>query len=490
MSTTMMTVIPVIIYLALSFGVALWARKKAESTTSSKGFIEDYFIGGRSMGGMVLAMTIIASYTSASSFVGGPGVAYKLGLSWVLLAMIQVPTTFLTLGILGKRFAIMARKTDSVTITDFLRARYKSDAVVILCSVALIVFFMAAMLAQFIGGARLFQTVTGYPYIVGLVLFGVSVVLYTAIGGFRAVVLTDAIQGIVMVVAVVVILLAVINAGGGMENCIQSLKTIDPGLITPTGPKEAVPQPFTLSFWVLVGIGILGLPQTTQRCMGYRDSKAMHDAMIIGTLLIGFMILCAHLAGTLGRAILPELPAGDLAMPSLIVELLSPVWAGVFIAGPLAAIMSTVDSMLLLVSAAIIKDLYIHYRLKGDASRMTLVSLKKMSLICTVVVGLMVFVAAIEPPDLLVWINLFAFGGLEAAFLCPIVIGLYWDKANSTGAISSIVIGVGTFIVLTIMKPAMGGVHAIVPTTLASLTAFVLGSYVGHSKTRNDRTPA
>ena len=490
MSNTMMTVIPVIIYLALSFSVALWARKKAESTTSSKGFIEDYFIGGRSMGGMVLAMTIIASYTSASSFVGGPGVAYKLGLSWVLLAMIQVPTTFLTLGILGKRFAIMARKTDSVTITDFLRARYKSDAVVILCSLALIVFFMAAMLAQFIGGARLFQTVTGYPYIVGLVLFGVSVVLYTAIGGFRAVVLTDAIQGIVMVVAVVVILLAVINAGGGMENCIQSLKAIDPGLITPTGPKDAVPQPFTLSFWVLVGIGILGLPQTTQRCMGYKDSKAMHDAMIIGTLLIGFMILCAHLAGTLGRAILPELPAGDLAMPSLIVELLSPVWAGVFIAGPLAAIMSTVDSMLLLVSAAIIKDLYIHYRLKGDASRMTLVSIKKMSLICTVVVGLMVFVAAIEPPDLLVWINLFAFGGLEAAFLCPIVIGLYWDKANSTGAISSIVIGVGTFIVLTIMKPAMGGVHAIVPTTLASLTAFVLGSYAGHSKTKSDRTPA
>ncbi len=124
---------------------------------------------------------------------------------------------------------------------------------------------------------------TGYPYIVGLVLFGISVVLYTAVGGFRAVVLTDAIQGIVMVVAVVVILLAVIKAGGGMEQCIMTLKDIDPGLITPTGPKEAVPQPFTLSFWVLVGIGILGLPQTTQRCMAYRDSRAMHDAMIIGT---------------------------------------------------------------------------------------------------------------------------------------------------------------------------------------------------------------
>lgn len=130
-------------------------------------------------------MSIIASYTSASSFVGGPGVAYKLGLSWVLLAMIQVPTTFLTLGVLGKRFAIMARKTRSVTLTDFLRARYRSDAVVVLCSLALLVFFMAAMLAQFIGGARLFQAVTGYPYIVGLALFGLTVILYTAVGGFR-----------------------------------------------------------------------------------------------------------------------------------------------------------------------------------------------------------------------------------------------------------------------------------------------------------------
>lgn len=471
--------IPVALYLVLSFAVALWARKKAAASSSSQGFLEDYFIGGRSMGGFVLAMTIIASYTSASSFVGGPGVAYRLGLSWVLLAMIQVPTTFLTLGVLGKRFAMEARRTNSVTLTDFLRARFKSDTVVVLCSVALLVFFMAAMLAQFIGGARLFQSVTGYPYIVGLVLFGITVVVYTAIGGFRAVVLTDAIQGMVMVVAVVVVLMAVIEAGGGMEQCVATLKSIDPGLITPTGPDNAVPQPFILSFWVLVGLGVLGLPQTTQRCMAYRDSRAMHDAMIIGTLIIGFMILCAHLAGTLGRAVFPNLPAGDLAMPTLIVELLSPTWAGVFIAGPLAAIMSTVDSMLLLASAAIIKDLYVHYRLKGDASRMTPVSLRRMSLISTAVIGLMVFFAAIEPPDLLVWINLFAFGGLEAVFLWPIVLGLYWKRANATGAVASIVVGCGTFFALSILKPAMGGVHAIVPTTLAALIAFTVGTYLG-----------
>ena len=475
----MATIIPVVGYLALSFAVAVWARKQAESAKTSLSVIEDYFIGGRSMGGFVLAMTIIASYTSASSFVGGPGVAYRLGLSWVLLAMIQVPTTFLTLGILGKRFAIIARKTNCVTISDYLRARYKNDTVVLLCSIALLVFFMAAMLAQFIGGARLFQAVTGYPYIVGLLLFGLTVVLYTAIGGFRAVVLTDAIQGVVMLIAVVVILFAIINAGGGMEQCIATLKSIDPGLITPTGPNNAVPEPFILSFWVLVGLGILGLPQTTQRCMGYRDSKSMHYAMIMGTLIIGFMILCAHMTGALGRAVIPELPAGDLAMPTLIIELLSPFWAGVFIAGPLAAIMSTVDSMLLLVSAAIIKDLYIHYRHNGDASKVTPMSVRKMSLISTAVMGFLVFLAAIEPPDLLVWINLFAFGGLEAVFLWPIILGLYWRKANATGAIASILVGLSTFFALSIIKPGMGGIHAIVPTTAAALLAFVMGSFVG-----------
>lgn len=487
MSEPVQIILPLIVYLAVSMGIALWAQKRSDNGTA-QGFIEEYFLGSRSMGGFVLAMTIVASYASAGSFVGGPGVAYRLGLSWVLLAMIQVPTVFLTLAILGKRFAIAARETRSVTITDYLRARYDSDVVVVLCSLALIVFFMAAMLAQFIGGARLFQTVTGYPYAVGLVLFGLSVVIYTTIGGFRAVVVTDAVQGIIMTTAVIAVLLAVIKAGGGVAQCVATLGDIDPGLISPTGPDNSVPQPFTLSFWILVGIGVLGLPQTSQRCMGYRDSRAMHQAMILGTLLIGFLILCAHLAGAFGRAVFPDLPAGDLAMPTLITELLPPVWAGIFIAGPLAAIMSTVDSMLLLASAAIIKDLYIRFRLHGDASKMPVARLRKTSFVITAVMGLIVLLAALQPPDLLVWINIFAFGGLEAAFLCPTVLGLYWARGNATGAIASILVGVSTFIALSAAKPDMGGIHAIVPTTLASAAAYVAGSLARSGKGRGRRS--
>ena len=110
---------------------------------------------------------------------------------------------------------------------------------------------------------------------------------------------------------------------------------------------------------------------------------------------------------------------------------------------------------------------------------MTPARLQTMSLACTAVIGLIVFASAIEPPDLLVWINLFAFGGLEAVFLWPIILGLYWKEANASGAVASIVAGVACFFALSILKPGMGGIHAIVPTSIAAFAAFVIGAKCG-----------
>lgn len=472
-------IVPLILYFILIMGIALWGSRAAGKRSDTKGFMEEYFIGSRSMGGFVLAMAIITTYTSASSFVGGPGVAYNIGLGWILLSMIQVPTAFLTLGVLGKRFALIARRTNAVTITDFIRARYGSDLVVILASLSLLVFFMASMLAQFIGGARLFESVTGYSYQTGLLIFGLTVVIYTTVGGFRAVVLTDTIQGVMMLFASLAILYAVITAGGGVESIMQTLYSIDPQLLTPTGGGNAIPKPFILSFWVLVGIGILGLPQTTQKCLGYKDSRSMHNAMIIGTFVVGFTMLAMHLVGAMGRAVIPDITVGDLAVPTLTVRLMSPFWAGIFIAGPLAAIMSTVDSMLIMCSAAIVKDLYFHYIVKNDESRLSPKKVRGMSLVVTAVVGVLVFFAAMKPPSLLVWINLFAFGGLEAVFFCPTLFGLYWKRANSTGAILSMICGAAAFFWFNITKTSIAGTTAIVPTLVIAIAAFVAGSLLG-----------
>ena len=477
MSAEWQAVIPVGAYLGLTFAGAVWAARRRAGQTTSGGFLEEYFIGGRSLGGLALALAIIATYISASSFIGGPGAAYTHGLGWVLLAMIQVPTTFLVLGVLGKRFAVMARRAGALTLSDFLFARYRSTLVVTLCSLALLVFFLAAMTAQFIGGARLFQAVTGHSYGTGLALFGLTVILYTTVGGFRAIAITDAVQGVIMVFVAVFVLCAVVQSGGGMENCVAALKAADPGLITPYGAGGSIPVPMILSFWILVGLGALGLPQTAQKGMAYKDARSMRHGMVAGTVLIGFLLLCIHLAGALGRAALPGLAAGDMIMHSLIMELLPPFWAGVFIAGPLAAVMSTVDSMLLLASAAIVRDLYLRFRHGGDAAHVAPARLKAASTMVTAALGVLVFLAAWQPPDLLVWINLFAFGGLEAAFLWPIILGLYWEKANAAGAIASIVTGVGCFFLLSTLKPPMHGILPIVPTLLLALAAFAAGVF-------------
>lgn len=440
----------------------------------SENFTEEYYIGSRDLGGLVLAMTLIATYVGASSFIGGPGVAYKLGLGWVLLACIQVPTVFFTLGILGKRLAILSRKLNAITLLDILRARYQSDVIVILSAVMLLIFFLGAVVAQFVGGARLFESVTGAPYIVGLTTFAVVVTIYTTVGGFRAVALTDAIQGFVMLFATGILFFMLLDKGGGMENIMHKVAEINPDLLRPdAGGKIA--KPFILSFWALVGVGILGLPATTIRCMAFKDTKAMHQAMVIGTSVVGVLMLGMHLVGVMGLAIEPNVDIGDKIIPILALKHLHPILAGVFIGGPLAAIMSTVDSLLIISSSTIIKDLYLHYIEKEAKPE----KIKKLSSYCSLGFGILVFLLSLRPPELLVWINLFSLAGQQTLFFAPLVLGLYWRKANSFGAICSMIVGVTSYLYFTVMKTPLWGMHAVVPSLALALMAFYLGTHFG-----------
>ncbi len=459
--------IPLTIYLALVYGLALYANR---ILSRSGNFLEEYFIGSRGMNGVMLAMTLVATYISASSFVGGPGVAYKMGLGWVLLAMIQIPTAWLTLGVLGKKFAIVARRIHAVTINDFLRERYQNRAVVITATLSLVIFFIAAMVAQFIGGARLFEGATGLPYHVGLTIFAVTVVLYTTVGGFRAVVLTDVMQGIVMLMGTTALLAGIVHAGGGMAPIIQKMAAIDPGLITPFGPKNFLAKPFILSFWVLVCFGVIGLPHTAVRCFGYKDSRSMHTAIVVSTCVLGFLVLGMHLCGALGRAVIPGLTVGDKIMPALSLHILPPLVAGIFLAGPRAAIMSTIDSQLILASATLVRDLYIKDIRAGK--KLNDKTLHRLSFYCTAILGIIVFLASLRPPDLIVWINLFAFGGMQATFLWPVILGLYWKRANAQGALCSMLAGLCTYFAMVIWVKRFYGMHVIVPTLAISLIVF------------------
>ena len=462
-------VIPLIIYLVITFYVAYYVNK--DNKKEGK-FIEDYYLGSRTMGGFVLAMTIVSTYISASSFISGPSIAYDKGLGWVLLACIQVPLIFLTLGILGKKLAIISRKLNALTIIDIIRARYKNDTLVLLLSLLTIVFLMTSIVAQFVGGARLIESIIGIDYKLALMIFAFCTIIYTAFGGFKAATVNDAVQGLIMMIATFVLFVVILNKAGSMENIVSRAREINPNLLKPDG-GGAIAKPFIMSFWILVGIGVLGIPSTTVRAMGFKDSKAMHNAMIIGTFVVGFLLLGMHLVGFMGRYLEPSIDVSDKLIPTLALKNLNPILAGVFIGGPLAAIMSTVDSVLILISSALVKDIYINFISKGNDSEN---KLKRISLAISLGIGLLTYLLSINQSSLIVWINLFAFSGQEVLFFVPMVIGLYWKRGTAYGAIASVISGFVVLIILSQFSISIYGLHNIVPSLLIALISYIIVS--------------
>ena len=472
-------IIPFVLFLLLIFGIGVWANRQIRQ---SDNFLQEYFLGGRQMGGFILAMTMIATYGSASSFIGGPGVAYTQGLGWVLLAMAQLPAGYFVLMVLGKKFAIISRKFETITLIDFLKVRYKSDAIVLLSAAAITVFLFASMTAQWVGGARLIESLTGMTYKGALIIFAVSVLVYVIIGGFRAVALTDAVQGSIMVIGTVVLLIGTIIAGGGIDNIMSSLIAENPNYITPFGADGSLTPLYVSTFWILIGLGIVGLPQIAVRAMSYKDSRSMHRAIIIGTIAIGTIMFGMHLIGVLARPVLPGVDIGDKVMPLLSLKVLPPLVAGFVLAAPMAATMSTVNALLILISSTVVKDIYLNY-IRPTAS---MDRVKRVSFMTTTLLGIAVVFFAMNPPDLIVWMNLFAFGGLESAFVWTVVLGLYWDKANRYGAIMSMITGMASYMFIHIYFPNVFGMHTVTLPVIFSLLAFVLGSLATHKKVRHE----
>jgi sodium/pantothenate symporter len=470
---------PLVIFLLIIFAVGFWSNKHV---LKSKSFLEEYFLGERSMGGFILAMTMVATYGSASSFIGGPGVAYTQGLGWVFLAMAQLATGYFVLMVLGKKFAIVSRRYKAITLIDFLKERYQSKAVVILSAASIIIFLFSSMTAQWIGGARLVESLTGLSYSTGLFIFAFSVMIFVIIGGFRAVALTDTVMGVVMFGGTLILLVATIKAGGGIENIISDLSAENPNLISPYGATGTLTPSYVSSFWILVGVGVVGLPQITVRAMSYKNSKAMHSAIVISTIVVGFIMLGMHLIGVFARPVLPGIEIGDTVMPLLSVKVLPPFLAGIVLAAPMAAIMSTVNALLILVSSALVKDIFLNY-IKPHASDN---QVKKVSFSVTTIIGILVLLLSLSPPDLIVWLNLFSFGGLESVFIWPVIFGLYWSKGNKYGASTSMILGMASYILLDQYYPNAFGFHTVVLPVFISFVSFVVVSLVTHQKNNHD----
>ena len=263
-----------------------------------------------------------------------------------------------------------------------------------------------------------------------------------------------------------------------MENIMMELQAENPNLVSPYGPNGELSARYISSFWILVGVGVVGLPQVAVRAMSYKNSRSLHRALIIGTIVVGSIMLGMHLIGVLARVVVPGIEVADKVMPLLALEVLPPWLAGIVLAAPMAAIMSTVDSLLLIVSSAIVKDVYMNF-INHDAKEK---QIKTISFWVTSVTGILVFLMALSPPELIIWLNLFSFGGLEAVFIWPIVLGLYWEKGNGHGALASMVSGLIAYILFHSYAPNYLDMHTVVFPIIISFFMYVVVSLITQTK--------
>ncbi len=447
-SNQVIMLVILICYLAFNVVAGLLFSRRQERL-SSLSAEKNFFIGGRNIGGLMLAMTTMATYTSVSSFVSGPGAAgltYGYAQAWI--AAVQVPVTFLVLGVLGNKLALVSRRTGSVTVVGFLKARYKSDVLVIVTSILMVAFFIAQMIGQFTGGATLIQSITGLDYTAALVVFAIVVIIYTAFGGFSAVAITDTIQGIIMCIGTFLFIFFVLKVGGGLAGIDAGLQANLPDTYDNLFAKYA---PGTLiSFWVLVGFGTLGLPQTAVRAMSFKDTRNLHKAMWIGVITCSFVIVGMHMAGAWAGALVDtaDLPTSDYFIPYIVQKIMPVGIAGIFLAAPMAAVMSTADSLLLLASAAIVKDLWRNYVVKNDEKKIASYNknVKVASVLVTLGLGIVVVLLTLDPPDIIFFLNLFAMGGLECSFFWPLIGGLFWKKGTKYAAVASSIGAAATYV--------------------------------------------
>ena len=600
-----------VLYTLAVFGLAAISSHLLKN----RAFLSEYFLGSRSLGVWALALTFAATSASGGSFTGFPSLIYTHG--WVLALWIGSYMIFpiCTMGLLGKRINQVARKTGAITVPDILRDRFQSPSFSVLASSLLIFFTCVNLVGQFKAGSMILQTLLGdnsfyvslrdglggmVPpgapiiggvdpgYLLCLVTFGIAVIIYTTWGGFHAVVWTDVMQGVVMVLGVVIMLPLAIYQVGGMQTATEELaamvpphrveltlkgpagssypkgvwlnqgerifRTGDPvvldksgdvvfadpktkfvggieivdkgdlgrvlaegsdvefsselqivsinssvmaaypgddqpgSFVTAPGPHAEddlgfLPMSLAFSMFFYWAISGTGQPSSMVRLMAFKDTRTLRFS--IATVAVYFSLIYFPLVVIFccSRLLIPGMEVeSDRIMPQMAVTLTENIgagWlAGLLVAAPFAAVMSTVDSFLLMISSSIVRDVYQRNINPQATSR----QLQRMSYLCTMLVGVGVVLVATNPPEYLQYLIVYVGSGLSACFLAPVSLALYWKRMNGQGAIGSMVCGF-----LSHLSLYMGGWLAgdgftkplrpfsIDPVVIGIVTSFVAG---------------
>lgn len=443
---------------------------------------EDYFLGGRKLNGWVAALSAQASDMSGWLLMGLPGSIYALGTGqgWIAIGLF-LGTVFNWLCISRRLRRYTIRAGNALTLPTYFENRFhdKKRILLFLSSVTIVVFFLVYTASALAAGGKLFNSVFGIDYRIALTIGAGVILVYTFMGGFLAVCVTDFIQGSLMLVALLTVpLLAwrLLGAGGTTEVLNASFEGGAAAFLSMTSDANGRYRLVDIISQLAWGLGYCGMPHILVRFMAVRDEKELKKSKGIAILWVALSLGFACVIGVIGRAYLHPVLLTDGAQEKVFIEMIIklftqdmrlPIIAGLFLCGILAAIMSTADSQLLVSASSVAEDI-VRGVIKRDADDKTVL---RISRITVVVIAVLAYVIALNPNSSIMGLVSNAWAGLGSAFGPIVLLSLFWKRTNFQGAVAGILSGALTVIVWDYI-PFMGGQT---PGTVTGLYSLLVG---------------
>ncbi|TLS36027.1 sodium/proline symporter PutP [Pseudalkalibacillus caeni] len=467
------TLITFIVYLVgmLAIGIA------AYRLTSD---LSDYVLGGRRLGGSVAALSAGASDMSSWLLLGLPGAMYAGGMSQIWIGVGLAIGAYLNWQFIATRLRKYTEvANDSITVPDFLENRFrdKSKALRVISALVILVFFTFYTSSGLVGGAILFESSFGMSYESALWIGAIVIISYTFLGGFLAVSWTDFFQGILMFLALVIVPIVALNEMGGWSETVNRVGDID------TTYLDVFTGMTTMGIISLLawGLGYFGQPHIITRFMAVKSSNEIPKARLVGMTWMIISLFGAIFTGFIGIAYFAGNPLENSETVFIqFTDLLFNPWiSGFLLAAILSAIMSTIDSQLLVSSSAVAEDFY-KAILRKNASQTELVWVGR---IAVLVIALIAILLAYNPESSVLNLVSYAWAGFGGAFGPVIILSLFWKRMTRNGALAGIIVGAVTVIVWAQLSGGLFDLYEIVPGFVLCWIASMVFSYVGDEPT-------
>ena len=498
MGNTMQILIAMVIYMSAVILIGVLFARRANKNSN------EYFLGGRSLGPWVTALSAEASDMSGWLLMGLPGVPYWCGLSDAVWTAIGLAVgTYLNWLIVSKRLRRYSESAgQSITLPEFFSNRFHENKKVIMtiAAVFILIFFTVYASSCFVTCGKLFSTLFGMPYVSMMILGAVFVLAYTILGGFLAESVSDLMQAIVMIIALTVVVIVGTSSAGGLGAVMENAKSIPGffdffGIATPVTVdgvqqvQNGVPQfgqagtygILSIASCMAWGLGYFGMPQVLLRFMAIRSENELTRSRRIATVWVVISLGVAVFIGIVGRALYPTALTTSSDAENIFIilssNLLPPLLAGFIMAGILAATISSSDSYLLIAASALAKNIYQGICNKKATDKKVM----QITRITLLIISLIAIIIALDENSVIFTIVSFAWAGFGAVFGPLMLMSLFWKRINRAGAIAGMLSGgIMVFVWKLAVRP-LGGVwniYELLPAFIVSCIFIVIVSLV------------